>query len=295
MFKESKPDRQHGISSLSDFYKATLSKEDFNRLSSFIFKEYGIKMPEVKKTMLQSRLQKRLRELNITNYKDYVNYVFSPEGQENEIIHMIDMVSTNKTDFFREPVHFEFLHTHVLPEFMQNGSGHKFIKIWSAGCSSGEEPYSIAISLSEFQANHPNLDYSIFATDISSRMLKTGAEAIYKENRVSVVPMSLKKKYLLRSKDTANPTVRIVPQLRKKITFQRLNFMDTSYSVPDMYDVVFCRNVLIYFDRDTQEKVINKLCMKLKKGGYFFLGHSESITNIDVPLTQLKPTVFQRQ
>jgi chemotaxis protein methyltransferase CheR len=281
---------------LTEVYKATMSNEDFKKLSSFIYEEYGIKMPEVKKTMLQSRLHKRLRELNMTNYKDYVNYVFSKEGQQSEIIHMIDMVSTNKTDFFREPVHFDYLHSHVLPELIQPGRSGRSLKIWSAGCSSGEEPYTIAISLTEFIAQNPSLafDFSILATDISTRMLKFAADAIYKEARVEVLPLTLKKKYLLKSKDRGNPTVRIIPELRHKINFQRLNFMDPHYSVPENFDIVFCRNVLIYFDRETQEKVINKLCSKLKPGGFFFLGHSESITNFNVPLKQLKPTIFRR-
>lgn len=279
---------------LGDIYKATLSNEDFKRLSTFIFKEYGIKMPEVKRTMLQSRLHKRLRELNMTNYKDYVDFVFSKEGQGNEVIHMIDVVSTNKTDFFREPVHFEFLHSTVLPELLNNERPNRFIKVWSAGCSSGEEPYTLAMSLSEYMLEHPGFDYSIFATDISSRILKSAVDAIYKENRVEMLPIQLKKRYLLKSKDRTNPTVRIIPDLRRRVTFQRLNFMDSQYNAPDNMDIIFCRNVLIYFDRETQEKVINKLCTKLKPDGFFFLGHSESITNFDVPLKQLKPTIFRK-
>lgn len=279
---------------LGDIYKATLSNEDFKRLSTFIFKEYGIKMPEVKKTMLQSRLHKRLRELNMTNYKDYVDFVFSKEGQGNEVIHMIDVVSTNKTDFFREPVHFDFLHSHVLPELLNRERPNRLIKIWSAGCSSGEEPYTLAMSISEYMLEHPGFDYSIFATDISSRILKSAVDAIYKENRVEMLPIQLKKRYLLKSKDRINPTVRIVPDLRRRVSFQRLNFMDNTYNVPENFDIIFCRNVLIYFDRETQEKVINKLCTKLKPDGFFFLGHSESITNFDVPLKQLKPTIFRK-
>jgi chemotaxis protein methyltransferase CheR len=280
--------------SLGDIYKAVLSLEDFKRLSSFIFQEYGIKMPEVKRTMLQSRLHKRLRELNILNYKEYVDYVFSKEGQDNEVIHMIDVVSTNKTDFFREPVHFEFLQNVALNDLLSGDKPSRFLKIWSAGCSSGEEPYTIAMSVNEYLLQHPGFDFSILATDISSRILKSAIDAIYKENRVEVLPLQIKKKYLLKSKDRDNPTVRIVPELRKKVNFQRLNFMDNFYNVPDNMDIIFCRNVLIYFDRETQEKVINKLCTKLKTDGYFFLGHSESITNFNVPLKQLKPTIFKK-
>jgi chemotaxis protein methyltransferase CheR len=153
------------------------------------------------------------------------------------------------------------------------------------------------MSLNEFliqnQANP--FDYSILATDISTRMLKSAVEGIYKEERIETLPLNLKKRYLLRSKDRNSPTIRIIPDLRRKVTFQRLNFMDSSYNVPDNFDIIFCRNVLIYFDRDTQERVINRLATKLKTGGYFFLGHSESITNFDVPLIQLRPTIFRRR
>lgn len=282
---------------ISDIYKAVMTAEDFKKLSTFIYREYGIKMPEIKKTMLQSRLHKRLRELNMSSYKEYVDYLFSKEGQQTEVIHMIDMVSTNKTDFFREPVHFDFLHSDVLPEILMGERHSRTVKIWSAGCSSGEEPYTIAISLCEYAALNPAypFDFSIYATDISTRMLKTAMEAIYKEQRVEMLPLNLKKKYLLRSKDRSNPTVRIIPDLRRRISFNRLNFMDSHYNTPDNFDIVFCRNVLIYFDRETQEKVINKLCSKLRPNGFFFLGHSESITNFDVPLQQLRPTIFRKR
>jgi len=281
---------------ISDIYKAVMTAEDFKRLSSFIYGEYGIKMPEIKKTMLQSRLHKRLRELNMTTYKAYVEYLFSKEGQQSEVIHMIDMVSTNKTDFFREPVHFDFLHSEILPEIIMGETPNRQVKIWSAGCSSGEEPYTIAISVAEYALMNPGImfDFSILATDISTRMLRSAVEAIYKESRVEVLPINLKKKYLLRSKDRSNPTVRIIPELRRRVKFQRLNFMDNHFSVADNFDIVFCRNVLIYFDRETQERVINKLCSRLKTNGFFFLGHSESITNFDVPLRQLRPTIFRK-
>ena len=278
---------------LTEIFKAKLSDHDFDRLSHFIYNEYGIKMPKVKHIMLQSRLQRRLRELNLSNFKDYVDYVFSPEGQDQEVIHMIDVVSTNKTDFFREPVHFEFMQNQVLPEFISENKYNTF-KVWSAGCSSGEEPYTIAISISEFRERYGMPEYSIFATDISTRILKSAAEAIYKENRTETIPLSIKRKYFLKSKNQEKALVRVIPELRNKVNFARLNFMDAVYAVHDTFDLVFCRNVLIYFDRPTQEDVINKLCAKLKPGGYFFLGHSESITNMRLPLKQIRPTIFQR-
>jgi chemotaxis protein methyltransferase CheR len=279
---------------ISEAYKQVMTDEDFGKLSSFVYEELGIKMPYVKKVMLQSRLQKRLADLKIGSFKDYIEFVFSKEGQESEIIKMIDLITTNKTDFFRESSHFDYLTTTVLPEFCSEKRNKKTIKIWSAGCSSGEEPFTIAIVLKEFFQNHQDIDFEIFATDISLRILQKATTAIYPEDRISTVPASLKRKYFLKSKDQTNKTVRLVPEIRSRVTFQRLNFMDQYYAVEKEFDIIFCRNVLIYFDRDTQQQVITKLASKLRYDGIFFLGHSESITNMKVPLRQIKPTIFRK-
>ena len=277
---------------IENIYQTPLSDKEFNLLSNFIQTNYGIKMPPIKKIVLQGRLQKRLKKLGLPDYKSYCDYVFSPEGQE-EIIHMMDVVSTNKTDFYREAGHFEYLYDELLPELYQ-ANNRLMLKVWSAGCSSGEEPYTLAIVMSEFKEKYPGFDFQILGTDISTQMLQTGANAIYKEDRISVIPMYLKKKYFLRSKDRNNPQVRLVKPIRDKVSFRRLNFMDTVYDIHDQFDIIFCRNALIYFERENQEMVINKLCQKLSPNGYFFLGHSESITNMKVPLKSIKPTIFRK-
>ncbi len=266
---------------------------EFDKLSNFIYNQYGIKLPPVKKTMLESRLQKRLTSLQLSSFKEYCDYVFSPQGQQEELVHMINLVTTNKTDFFREPAHFNYLETQVLPEFVSHNPG-KPLKVWSAGCSSGEEVYTLAMVLSEYSERNPLTNFSIYGTDISTHVLNKAITAIYTEERSLDIPLPLKRKYFLKSKDATKKTVRVGPQLRSKVQFERLNFMDDHFEVPFVFDIIFCRNVIIYFDKITQEKVINRLCSKLKPGGYFFLGHSESITNMQVPLTQLKPTIFQK-
>ncbi len=276
---------------MSDNQIAPLNDADFTKLSNFIYVNYGIKLPISKKIMLQSRLASRLKINGIKSYADYTKYVLSGEASEIEIVNMIDLVSTNKTDFYRESAHFDFMKEVVLPDFLVADSRQP-LKIWSSASSSGEEAYTIAMVISEFIENNRKIDFEILGTDISARILEKAKLGIYPLDRVDVIPLSQKKKYLLRSKDQENPMVRIVPSLRAKARFQRLNLMDTSYNVPKDFDIIFCRNVLIYFDRETQEKVINKLCMHLKPGGYFFLGHSESISGIDVPLKPLKPTMF---
>ncbi len=273
---------------LQRIFAAQLSDSEFAKLSKFIYSQYGIKMPPEKRIMLQSRLQKRLRVLKIYSFKEYIDYVFSTQGND-EIIHMMDVVSTNKTDFYRESSHFEFLGQVILPKLFEE---KKQIKIWSAGCSSGPEVYTLAIELSEFAINHPGFDYSILGTDISTLMLKKAFAGVYPEEMVNMIPLELKRKYLLKSKEKTKKLVRINSNLRNKTRFLRVNFMDDHYAVNEQFDIIFCRNVLIYFDRETQEKVINKLCNYLRLDGFFFLGHSESITNINVPLKQLKPTVY---
>lgn len=276
----------------NNIYQSTLSDSEFKKLSDFIQTNYGIKMPPAKKIVLQGRLQKRLKELQIPDFKSYVEYLFSNQDH-GEVIHMMDVVSTNKTDFFREPIHFDFLRKSILPEFMaQHGRGQ--IKIWSAGCSSGEEPYTMAIVLEEFKESHPGFDYAITATDISTAVLQHGANGVYKEEKIEIIPVNLKRKYFLKSKDRTNPQVRLIKPIRNKVNFQRLNFMDNTYQINEVFDVIFCRNALIYFERENQECVINKLATKLKPNGYFFLGHSESITNMKVPFKSVQPTIFRK-
>ncbi len=274
-------------------YKKELSIDDFSKLSSFIYTNYGIKLPITKKTMLESRLQARLKANNMSSYKDYCQLVLSGNCEESEIISMIDLVSTNKTDFYRESLHFDFMKEVVLPEYLENNTGKPY-KIWSSASSSGEEAYTIAIVMSEFMEGKKKIDFSILGTDISTRILEKASLAVYPINRVDVIPLDQKRKYLLRGKDLNKPTVRIVPELRAKTKFQRLNLMDNTYDVPKDFDLIFCRNVLIYFDRETQERVINKLCEHLKKGSYLFLGHSESISGLNVPLKQIRPTMYQK-
>lgn len=273
--------------------KTNLSDVDFGKLSSFIYTNYGIKLPITKKVMLEARLRPRLRENNIESYREYCQFILSGKCGEAEIINMIDLVSTNKTDFYRESAHFDFMKQVILPEYYENNS-EKPLKVWSSASSSGEEAYTIAMVISEFMEGKRSFDYQILGTDISTRILEKASLAIYPLDRVDVVPLAQKKKYLLKGKDPEKPMVRIIPEIRSKTRFQRLNLMDEHYDVPKDFDIIFCRNVLIYFDRETQEKVINKLCNQLKPGGYFFLGHSESISGYNVPLKQIKPTMFQK-
>lgn len=273
--------------------KARLSGDEFTKLSRFIHTNFGIKLPPSKKVLLEGRLQKRLIATEKKCFKEYLEYAFSDNGQ-SEIIHMIDQVSTNKTDFFREPDHFDFLNNHILAEH-QNFNGTNPIKIWCSAASSGEEIYTISMTLEEYNIKHKtHLDYTVLGTDISVEILKKALNAVYTEERIANIPLELKRKYFLKSKDNQNKSVRINSQLRQKVKFMRLNLMDNSYNVQDDFDVIFCRNVLIYFDKKTQIEVVRKQCKKLRKYGYLILGHSESIIGMELPLKQIQPSVYMK-
>lgn len=275
-----------------------LSQKDFLRLSRFIHEECGIKITEAKKVMLEARFQKRLRALGMKSFGDYCAHLFSPEGMECELHHMIDAVTTNKTDFFREPSHFEFLAKNVLPEIIANrggGAGRK-ITTWSAGCSTGEEPYTLAMVINEFAERYTGggFAWSILATDISTKVLEKARQAIFETEQVIPIPDPLKRKYLMRSKDRNRGLVRIVPELRQMVWFRRLNFMEDDFGLREMIDVIFCRNVIIYFDRPTQTRLLNKFCRQMVPGGYLFMGHSETLHGLDVPLVQVIPTIYRK-
>jgi chemotaxis protein methyltransferase CheR len=265
----------------------------FERFSAFIKSELGIKMPASKKTLLEARLQKRLRELCMASHEEYCEYLFSKEGMEQELVNLVDVVTTNTTDFFCEPKHFELLMSRVLPDlFLRGGSGRN-INVWSAGCSSGEEPYTLSMVLSEFARLNPGFTFSILATDISTQVLRMAVRAIYSESKIAPIPQEYRKRYLLRSKDRSKGIVRIAPEARSHVRFRRLNFME-EFSFDGQLDVIFCRNVVIYFDRATQEKLFSRFCRKLVPGGYLFIGHSESLAGMTLPLVQVAPTVYKR-
>lgn len=275
----------------------TISDKEFHRLSEFIHTECGIKMPSVKKVMLEARLQKRLRALGMSTFSEYCDFLFSPRGIDIELVHMIDVVTTNKTDFFREPAHFTYLTGTVLPALIRlHGAGvRKPLSVWSAGCSTGEEPYTLSMVLSEFARREVSgFSFFILATDISTRVLEAAQRGIYSEDRIQPIPQELRKRYLLRSRDRSRDLVRIVPELRERVLFRRLNFMEGDFGMRKLVDIVFCRNVLIYFDKETQEAVLNRFCRHLVPGGYLFLGHSETLNGLDVPLVQTSPTIYRK-
>jgi chemotaxis protein methyltransferase CheR len=275
----------------------TLKSSEFARLSSFIYDQCGIQIPQAKKIMLEARLRKRLKLLGMDAFSDYCDYLFNNDSDTSEIVHLIDVVSTNKTDFFREPKHFEFLIENVIPELVDYyGAGIKRkFRIWSAGCSSGEEPYTMTMLLNEVAKSICGFSFSVLASDISTKVLDIAAKGIYSMEKAEPIPLHLKKKYLLKSKDKTNPLVKFVPEIQNQISFRRINFMDASFNISEMQDVIFCRNVMIYFDRETQQSLVQKFCKHLHPGGYLFLGHSESLLNPGVPLVQVASSTYRKK
>jgi chemotaxis protein methyltransferase CheR len=271
----------------------SLSSRDYARLCELIYQEAGIHLGGGKHTMLEARIKRRLKALELNSYGDYCDYLFGQQGRKEEIVHFIDVVTTNKTDFFREPRHFDFLAETALPELTSQNGGRPLL-IWSAGCSTGEEPYTLAIVLSEYAQTHPSFRFRILATDICTTVLAKAEMGIYSNEVVGPVPTALQRKYFMRSRDSSAGRVRIAPELRRLIEFRRLNFMDAHYGLSEKADAIFCRNVIIYFDRPTQQSILNKLARNLVPRGYMFVGHAETLHDMDLPLTPVAPALYRR-
>lgn len=285
-----------GNASLAD-EKLRISADSFERMADYVTQELGIRMPESKVSLIQSRLFRRVRELELGSLNEYCDYLFSKEGSVSEPEYFLNAITTNKTDFFREPQHFEYLTRVALPELVRSAytSHAGGLSVWSAACSSGEEPYTLAMVLSEYAAGRPGFSFRILATDFSTKVLDQAKDGIYTRQQVEPVPPELRRKYLLYGRGNQHSLVRIKPALREAVSFHHLNFMAADYGVQEMFDIVFCRNVLIYFDRPTQQAVIAKLCRNLNPGGYLFISHSESLSGLKLPLDALGSSCFRRR
>lgn len=269
-----------------------INKRNFDRLARFIYEYSGIKMPATKRTMLEGRLRRRLRATGILSFDEYCDYIFNHDGLEHETVYLIDAVTTNKTDFFREPNHFQYMRDRLLPTL--HAAGTSRLRVWSSACSTGAEPYTLAMVLEDFQSRAGSPDYTILATDLSTDVLSTALAGVYNADMVAPVPTALRQRFVMEHMQKGRREVRIHPRLRSKIGFGRLNLMDPQYTVGDPMHIIFCRNVLIYFDKPTQHKVVSRLCDNLVTGGHLFIGHSETVSGFDLPLKQVANTVFQR-
>jgi chemotaxis protein methyltransferase CheR len=271
-----------------------LSAANYRRLADFIHASSGIRMPSSKKSFLEGRLRKRLRLRGYESFDEYCHYVFDEGGLFEEETALIDAVTTNKTDFFREPHHFDFLIREGLPRLVDRGPGIDHpLRVWSAGCANGAEAYTIAMVCHEFAQLTPHFRFDVFGSDICISALNDATRAVYPHSMIAPVPMEMRRRYLLR--DEAQEEVRIVPELRRLVSFAYINLIDPDYRLRRLMDIVFCRNLLIYFDRATQRIVLQRLCRNLRVGGYLILGHSESVAGLELPLKSVATTVHVRE
>jgi chemotaxis protein methyltransferase CheR len=269
-----------------------LRNVDFEKISRFVYDLCGINLHEGKKELVKARLGKRLREGRFKSFSDYYHYVTTPEGSD-ELIAMIDSLSTNLTTFFREEVHFRKLQEIVAEVIKKSRKGCiPKLRIWSAGCSTGEEPYSIAMSLREMYGDN-EIAIKILATDISTRVLNTAIHGIYPEGKVGNVSSALLKKYFQVGQRSWDGHYRVKKELKDMIDFMRFNLME---ELPhyEPFDVIFCRNVMIYFDKTTQCTMVNKFFECLKDGGYLFVGRSESLTGLNHQFKYTEPSVYRK-
>jgi chemotaxis protein methyltransferase CheR len=280
-------------SALHSGFGPPLSDRNFERLSEFVHDYCGIRITSKKRTMVDGRLRRRMRVLDIADINDYCDFLFEGNADaKEELVNFIDAITTNKTDFFREPSHFIFLQSQILPGLVENG--RRRIKIWSAASSTGAEAYTIAMIMDDFCLHNRGIDYGILATDISTEVLDKGLRGRYPDTMLEPVPEDFRRRYVMLPADAKAREFRIVPHLRAKVAFFQLNLMDERYPFDTDYDLIFCRNILIYFDRATQGEVLRRLCGHIRPGGYLFLGHSETVAGHDLPLQTVANTIFQR-
>jgi len=274
--------------------KLELSKKDFKIISDLVYKHCGINLHTGKKELVRARLAKRLRALNMEKFAEYIKYAVN-DSTGKEFTTLIDSLSTNLTSFFREIQHFDYLRQVFYPAMLarKRKNSNFRIRVWSAGCSSGEEPYTIAITLLDMLAGQGRWDTKILAKDLSTKVLAMAKEGIYDEQRVAPVSAQQKQKYLIARNKGSNEVYEVSNSLRDIIVFAQLNLMG-SWPVQGPIDFIFCRNVMIYFDKPTQERLVNRYWELLEPGGLLFTGHSESLTGINHRFNYVQPTIYSK-
>jgi len=272
---------------------ASLSDAQFRRISDLVKSLCGINLHDGKRELVQARLAKRLRAMGLDDFDDYAEYVRA-DASGVELVHMLDAISTNLTRFFREDDHFAYLRSSVLPRVAAGPRGpSRRLRVWSAGCSSGEEPYSIAITLAEAIPDLDRWDARILATDLSTKVLARAQQGLYPPRSLKDVSPQRRSRYFLAEGGRNDRLYRVRPELRKTVHFARLNLME-SWPMQGPFDAIFCRNVMIYFDKPTQQELVGRYWQLLAPGGTLFIGHSESLTGVKHDYQYVQPTIYQR-
>jgi chemotaxis protein methyltransferase CheR len=268
-----------------NFAAIVLQEKEFAQIRDMIYRIAGINMSPAKKPLVTSRLAKRLRHYGLESYGEYFRMISADNGK-TELQTAVDLLTTNETHFFREPKHFEFLRQRILPERKPG----KPLRIWSAACSSGEEPYSIAMLLDETLGTAP---WEIVASDLSTRVLEKARSGLYAIDRMPEIPRNYLSNYCLKGTGSQEGTLLIERKLRERVQFMQHNLMEAPPRLGE-FDVVFLRNVMIYFDQDTKRQVVSHLLSRLRPGGYFLVGHSETLNGISEDVRLVQPAVYRR-
>jgi chemotaxis protein methyltransferase CheR len=273
-----------------------ISDQEFHQIQRLVKESTGIALSEHKRSLVVSRLGKRLRALELDSFRGYTEYLTGPTGA-GEWEQFVNAITTNKTDFYREPVHFEFLAQEVLGGLKARASrgGDRRLRIWSAGCSTGEESYTIAITVRDGLGSLLTWDARILASDIDTNVLELAARGIYAAERVVDVPPAILRRHFLRGAGTQAGLVKVAPETQGLVTFRRINLLETLWPIRTSFDCIFCRNVIIYFDRPTQERLMRQFAELLRDDGYLFLGHSESLHGICEQFEFLRNTIYRKK
>jgi chemotaxis protein methyltransferase CheR len=267
-----------------------LTDKDLSFVVKLVYDRAGIRLHDGKRELITARLQKRLRALGMSSYKEYLAYLQN-EQSGDEMVAFLDALATNHTYFFREEQHFAILRDKVVPEMMVPGKNR--LEIWSAACSSGEEPYTLAITLADVLPAGPE-GFSIFGSDLSTKALAAARSGVYKMERVKDIPADILRRHFERGMGAQSGLARISPALRQRVEYAQLNLLEIG-DLGRRFDVIFCRNVMIYFDRVTQQRVVSMLERHLRPQGYLFISHSESLNGITHGLQWIAPAVYQRR
>lgn len=272
----------------------TILSQNYEFIRQLVYEHSRINLGPDKEELVRSRVQKRLRALGLSDFESYCRLLSSPAG-EGELTALLDVISTNVTHFFREPPHFEFLAEVLLPELYSSGSATRgSVRVWSAACSSGQEPYSLAILLSDYFSRQRGAAWRIYATDISTRMLEAAQSGIYRRDQVELPNAEWLRTYFQRGTGTWEGHYRVKAPVREQVEFRHLNLFDWPFPWKERFQIIFCRNVMIYFDRPTQEQLVGRLADQLEPGGYLFVGHSESLIGFGHGLKSLRPSIYQK-
>ncbi len=275
-----------------EFKTYVLTDEEFENLRDLIYKTCGIHLTKAKKELMHARLSKRLRAGGFESFKEYYQFLIKGDSSA-ELVHLTDAISTNLTSFFRESRHFEYLTKKGFPNMFAGPGSSLRLRFWSAGCSTGEEAYSLAITLLNylFLRNPADMDIKILGTDISTSVLQKAVSGIYSQDTIINISESDRKKFFHKFKQGNDYYYQVKDSVKNLITFRRLNLME-SFPFKEIFDVIFCRNVMIYFDRPNQEVLVKKFYNCLKPGGLFMIGHSESLTCLKQPFEYIMPTIY---